>query len=70
MSVAYRKNLRNGDNDHETELILPNDTYAEFFDDFFDSRSNEQQNVNFLSIFGIHDPTDRTHLVFNITIAG
>jgi hypothetical protein len=51
MSVAYRRNLRNGDNDHETELIQTNDTYADLFDDFFDARSNEQQNVNYSQRF-------------------
>ena len=44
MSVANRRNLRNSENDlHEIELIQTNDTYAYFFDDFFD----KQQNVNF-----------------------
>ena len=63
MSVAYRKNLRNGDNDHETELILPNDTYAEFFDDFFDSRSNEQQNVNYQYLEFMIPPTVPTEFL-------
>jgi len=44
MSVANRGNLRNSEKDlHETELIQTNDTYADFFDDFFD----KQQNVKF-----------------------
>ena len=62
MSVAYRKNLRNGDNDHETELIQTNDAYADLFDDFFDARSNEQQNVNYSQRFEINNSIKITQI--------